>query len=126
MSTHLESGQWGETLACRFLEDNGCRILERNWRYRRTEIDIIFQEGAILVFAEVKTRKSLAFGRPEEMVGQKKRENLYTAASAYMYQLGYEWEIRFDILAVYGIPGHQAEIEHFKDAFYPGIGGPQL
>ena len=121
MRQHLDSGEWGETLAAQYLSDLGYTILERNWRYKRAEIDIIARDGGILVFVEVKTRANLSFGRPEEMVGFRKKRMLYDAASAYMRHIGYEWEIRFDIIGITGVEGRLLRIEHFKDAFYPGI-----
>jgi putative endonuclease len=121
MRQHLDSGEWGETLAAQFLREAGYTILERNWRYKRAEIDIIARDGDILVFVEVKTRAYISFGRPEEMVGFQKKRMLYDAAAAYMRHIGHDWEIRFDIIGVTGSEGRLVSIEHFKDAFYPGI-----
>lgn len=121
MRQHLDSGEWGETLATQLLRDLGYTILERNWRYKRAEIDIIARDGEILVFVEVKTRAYASFGRPEEMVGFRKKCMLYDAAAAYMRQISYEWEIRFDIIGITGAEGRLIRMEHFKDAFYPGI-----
>ena len=120
MTVQQKNGSWGEDQATAFLEAKGMVILERNWRYKRAEIDIIGRDGEILVFIEVKTRKDLTFGKPEEMVGQKKKQMIIEAAAAYMRLIQHEWEIRFDIVGVTGEPGKPFDIEHFKDAYYPG------
>jgi putative endonuclease len=122
MSLQQENGKWGEEMAVAFLQREGFEVLVRNWRYKRAEIDIVAREEGVLVFVEVKTRAGTFFGRPEEMVDKRKRKLLIDAAMAYMRSIGYEWEIRFDILAVTGEPGKAFEIRLFKDAFFPGLG----
>jgi len=121
MSLQQENGRWGEDLAVDYLARNGMEILHRNWRYKHTEIDIIGKEDGVLVFIEVKTRAYTTFGRPEEMVGERKRQLLIHAASIYSMQIEHDWEIRFDIIGIVGQPGRIEEIQHFKDAFYPGM-----
>ena len=121
MSLQQENGRWGEDLAVDYLVRNGIEILQRNWRYKHTEIDIIGKEDGVLVFIEVKTRAYTTFGRPEEMVGERKRQLLIHAASIYSMQSEHDWEIRFDIIGIVGQPGRIEEIQHFKDAFYPGM-----
>jgi len=121
MSLQQENGRWGEDLAVDYLVRNGIEILQRNWRYKHTEIDIIGKEDGVLVFIEVKTRAYTTFGRPEEMVGERKRQLLIHAASIYSMQIEHDWEIRFDIIGIVGQPGRIEEIQHFKDAFYPGM-----
>lgn len=122
MSLQQENGKWGEDLAISFLEREGFEVVRRNWRYKRAEIDIIAREQGVLVFVEVKTRAGTYYGRPEEMVDHRKRRLLIDAAMAYMRSVGYEWEIRFDILAVTGEPGKGYEIRLYRDAFFPGLG----
>ena len=124
MTIQRKHGCWGEDLASGFLSANGIELVERNWRYRRAEIDFIGMDKDILVFIEVKMRASLAFGRPEDMVGPRKRRLIIDAAMAYMRQSGYEREIRFDVVAIYGQPGVVPEIRHFRDAFFPGLDYP--
>ena len=121
MSLQQENGRWGEDLAVDYLVRNGIEILQRNWRYKHTEIDIIGKEDGVLVFIEVKTRAYTTFGRPEEMVGERKRQLLIHAASIYSMKMEHDWEIRFDIIGIVGQPGRIEEIQHFKDAFYPGM-----
>ena len=122
MTLKPADGKWGEDLAADYLAHLGIKILNRNWRFKRAEVDIIAQDGAILVFVEVKARSNLSFGPPEEMIDSRKKSMLYHAASAYMLETGYEGEIRFDILAITKEPHKMVEIRHFRDAFHPGYG----
>jgi len=121
MSIQQKLGVWGEGLAVARLQQSGLIILERNWRYKRAEIDIIAREDNVLVFIEVKTRTYSAFGMPEERVDSRKRNLLIDAAMAYMRSIGHDWEIRFDIVSVLGEPGMPTDISHFRDAFFPGL-----
>ncbi len=121
MSIQQEHGQWGEEKAVAFLTAAGFEILARNWRYKRAEIDIVARESGVLVFVEVKTREGTSYGRPEEMVDRRKRRLLIDAAMAYMRSIGYEWEIRFDIVAIIGSPGGACDIKLYRDAFFPGL-----
>ncbi len=121
MARHNETGEFGERLAREYLEGKGYRVLETNWRYRRAEIDLIAKHGEILVFVEVKTRRSAVFGRPEEFVSAQKEAFMADAASAYMEAIGHDWEIRFDIISVLLPNEFQPVIEHFEDAFFPGL-----
>ena len=122
MSIQHEHGKWGEDLAVAFLQKEGFEIVCRNWRWKRAEIDIVARDHGILVFIEVKTRAGTFFGQPEEMVDSRKKRLLIDAAMAYMRSVGYEWEIRFDILAITGEPGKEHEVRLYRDAFFPGLG----
>ncbi|MFN0033909.1 MAG: YraN family protein [Saprospiraceae bacterium] len=122
MAKHLETGILGESAAVEFLEKKGWRIAERNWRAGRGEIDIIaWANEKLLVFVEVKTRagEGSGFGSPEEAVDAKKQNLLARAAGAYMEAIGYDWEIRFDTVAVILRHGKVMEIRHVEDAFFP-------
>lgn len=122
MSKHLETGQVGENAAADFLEQKGWRIVERNWRAGRGEIDLIAWAGErLLVFVEVKTRtgESAGFGGPEQAIDAKKQDMLQRAAGAYMESIEYDWEIRFDTVAVVLRQGKVLEIRHVEDAFFP-------
>jgi putative endonuclease len=122
MAKHNDTGQAGEDLAAQFLEQQGFKILHRNWRYGRAEVDIVAMDGAVLVLIEVKARSSQHFGRPEEFVSVKKQRFLAEAASRYMEMHGHDWEIRFDVVSVLFPIGAEAEITHFSDAFFPDWG----
>ncbi len=117
MATHNDTGAEGEKMATIFLEKAGYTILERNFRWKRLEIDIICQKEKFLVFVEVKTKTNTKFGMPEIEVTPKKAEQVTEAAMEYVYANNYKGEIRFDIIAI--IKSNQSfEIEHFIDAFY--------
>jgi putative endonuclease len=122
MAKHLDTGLLGETAAAEFLEQMGWRIVERNWRSGRAEVDIIaWTEEEILAFVEVKTRtgEGSGYGGPEEAVDAKKQDMLVRAAGAYMESIDYAWEIRFDVVAVILREGKVLEIRHVEDAFFP-------
>ncbi|HEY3385852.1 MAG TPA: YraN family protein, partial [Saprospiraceae bacterium] len=76
MAIQQKHGQWGEDKALALLIREGYEIVARNWRYKRAEIDIIARENGVLVFVEVKTRAVTFFGRPEEMVDNRKKKLL--------------------------------------------------
>lgn len=97
----------------------GYKILSRNWRYKKAEIDIIAKIDDCLIFIEVKSKTSTLFGRPEESISEKKEALIMDAAQRYMDEINYDWEVRFDIIAVILSKSHQLiELEHFKDAFF--------
>ncbi len=121
MAKHLETGKKGEDLAIQFLKDKGYEILETNWRFRRSEVDIIAKDGLILVFVEVKTRSYDYFGKPESFVSARKKVLLQDAAAAYMHEINHTWEIRFDIIGILMPSPKHIEINHFEDAFFPGL-----
>lgn len=120
MAEHNQTGQWGEQLACQWLEAKGFAILQRNWRHGRDEIDIVARQGAFLVMVEVKTRASAQWGDPEQAVGPTKRRNLMRAGSAYLQQLAEDLELRFDVVSITRTPAGP-EVLHIPDAFYPTL-----
>lgn len=120
MSLHHDTGRLGEQHAAAFLEEKGYRIAARNFHTGRGEIDLIaWSPENILVFVEVKTRSFDSFGGPENAVAVKKADVLARAAGVYMESIGYEWEIRFDTIAVLLREGQLREIRHVEDAFWP-------
>ncbi len=121
LAKHLDIGNIGEALARTFLEQKGWQVLESNWRWRRAEIDLIAKDGDTLVFIEVKTRSTDLFGKPEEAVTLRKERLLADAASVYMEQIGHDWAVRFDVISIIYRNEQHYEIEHFQDAFFPGL-----
>ena len=121
MGKHNDTGKRGEDLAAQFLEEKNYRLLERNWRHGRAELDIIAMDGKTMVFAEVKTRSDDIFERPENAVKNKKRGLMIKAAIGYMHKTKHENAIRFDILSVILRGGKDPQIDHFKDAFFPDL-----
>ena len=120
MAKHHETGRYGEELARAFLQERGWSILEVNWRWGRAEIDLIAMDGEVLVFVEVKTRRTEAFGRPEAFVSNKKMDLMATGAAEYMSRIGHDWEIRFDVISIVLPAGQPPRIRHLPDAFFPG------
>ena len=110
----------GEDAAARFLQRAGYRILERNVRLGRNEIDIIAQDGDTTVFVEVRTRATLDDVPPEDTIGPVKQAHLRQAARHYLLQHGREHYYRFDVVAILLPDGEEPTITHFPDAF-PGV-----
>lgn len=121
MAKHNETGKKGEDIAAQILHHKGYIILKTNWRHRRTEIDIIAQDGQTLVFVEVKTRSTAYFGDPSESITERKEALLFDAAGAYMEETDHEGPIRFDIISVIMEPGKTPTVDHYEDAFFPGM-----
>ncbi len=117
MANHNDLGDLGEGLAKRYLQQLHYQILAQNWRWGKAEVDLIAYDRDVLVFVEVKTRRSATFGPPELAVNAKKQQHLYDLATEYMYQLQHEQEFRFDVIAIVLEP--TPEIRHFPDAFFP-------
>ena len=116
MATHNELGEKGEKLAEEFLLKNGYQILERNWRFKKAEVDIIAQKNEILAIVEVKTRSSNYFGNPQDFVNQKKIKLLVEAINEYVISKDIDLEVRFDIIAILK-NNNTFKIEHLEDAF---------
>ena len=94
-------GAWGERLAADHLQAKGYEIVQRNWRCRRGEIDLVAQAGAELVFVEVKTRRGRAMGTPEEGLTPHKARKLLQLAQYYLHEHELDdadW--RIDLVAV--------------------------
>ncbi len=121
MSSSYEQGLAAEEMAARYLETKGFRILERRYRIRQGEIDLIAEapddNGSSVVFFEVKYRKDLDFGRPSLAVDRRKMQRIIQTARHYMAanHLG-ETAVRFDILEIWWEKDHH-KIHHYKNAF---------
>lgn len=116
---NLDLGRKGEDIAAHYLEEKGYRIARRNFRAGMGELDIIaWSPEGCLVFVEVKTRSLDGFGGPEEAVNRKKQEQIARTAGAFMETIGYEGEIRFDIISVLLVRGQLKAIRHAEDAFF--------
>ena len=114
----VEVGRRGEQAAARYLSAIGMQIVARNWRCRRAEVDLVAWDGHTLVFCEVKTRRSLAAGTPEDAVDQSKQARVTFAATCYLATLAREPdEIRFDVVAVRPVGEYRAVVRHHRGAF---------
>jgi putative endonuclease len=114
----VRRGQVAESIACDFLKKKGFEILERNFRWRGGEIDIIAKEGNILVFVEV---RSLKRGEPQDpllSVGPKKLEKIKRTALYYLTKEKFAQctDCRFDVVGII-TGGEEPEILHIKEAF---------
>jgi putative endonuclease len=109
---HTETGIKAEQIAANYLSKLGYRILHRNWRVNRYEIDIIAEDNNEIVFVEVKARNNTNFGFPEEFVGKKKRQAMINAAAIYMEENELNQLIRFDIIGIVMQNQQVLEIKH--------------
>ena len=116
MAKHNDLGELGEALAVEFLQKNNFKVIERNWRYKKAEVDIIAQKNNVLAIVEVKTRSSNYFGNPQDFVNQKKIKLLVEAVNEYVISKNLDVDVRFDIIAITKNNNH-FDIEHLEDAF---------
>ena len=117
MDRRQSLGALGEALACRELERRGYIILDRRFRTRCGEIDIVARDGGVLVFVEVRTRSSGSFGTPFESVNWKKQQRLCRMAASYLFlRRVADVACRFDVVAVVEHSGRRT-IELVKGAF---------
>lgn len=111
-------GNWGEQQACEYLENKGFKILDKNYRCRLGEIDLIALDGDCLVFIEVKTRTSVSYGFPAESIGKRKQNKYIKMASIYAKGKGiYGASFRFDVVEVMIKGPGSWEINHIANAF---------
>lgn len=113
-----EIGDLAEGIAEKHLINLGYEILERNWRFKRAEVDIIAKIDKTLIFIEVKYRSYDYFGPPEIAVTKKKENLLLDAGAAYAESINHDWAVRFDIIAIVK-KGDKYDIKHYEDAFFP-------
>jgi putative endonuclease len=116
-------GRYGEQLAVEHLAANGLVVLARNWRCRDGELDVVARDGDELVFVEVKTRSSLAFGAPAEAVDRVKANRIrqlalrWIAAEREQHPDAAWSSVRFDVVAVLRNRAGAPEITHVRGAF---------
>lgn len=111
-------GNEAEDLACAFLTNKGYRILERNYYAGHSEIDIIAEDGEIVVFVEVKMRSGTGFGSPIEFVSEAKVEHVYKAVEHWVqHSDSHHRPLRFDVIGILSKKGREPEITHLIDAY---------
>ena len=117
--SRLNIAKIGESLAEEHLKARGCKILAKNYRARRGEIDIIVRDGEFIVFVEVKTRRSLQFGLPQEAVTIQKQRQISQVALAYLQaQNLLDAPCRFDVIAIHLSPQLELlKLEQIESAF---------
>jgi putative endonuclease len=118
MADHNELGEKGEAIALDYLQKKGYRILTKNYRFKRWEVDIIAEKDEIIVVVEVKTRQSSFMAGPEITVTRAKQKSIVKTAHEFMLDQQRNNEVRFDIISII-LNEKTVEIEHLEDAFYP-------
>jgi putative endonuclease len=117
MGKHNEFGKEGEEIATNFLVEKGYRIREKNYRYRKAEIDIIAQKDDVLAVVEVRARSNDRIMPIADTVNPKKIQLLIKGANHYVTSRGLDVEVRFDIITVLKNET-DFKIEHLESAFY--------
>ncbi|WP_370899054.1 YraN family protein [Chryseobacterium gossypii] len=117
MASHNEFGKKAEDLAAEYLLNNGYKILIRNFRFQKAEIDILAEKDNSIIAVEVKARSTDVFMLPQEAVTKNKIKLIVSAANHYLEEFNRNDEIRFDIISV--LPGDNGNmiIEHIPNAF---------
>lgn len=118
MTDTQPTGSWGEEQAATFLERSGYQILHRNYRYHHAEIDLIAVKERLLIFVEVKTRRWVTFGQPEEFVTASKARLIRKAAEHYIFEQDWQHDVRFDVISIHIQGKSKYSIRHIEDAFW--------
>jgi len=117
-SKRILLGKTGEDKACRFLQRNGYLVVQTNYRTKCGEIDIIAKQGPVLVFIEVKTRRSRSFGSPLLAVTARKQRQISMVAQEYLSKNNlFDTDARFDVIGMSIDAADHVEIEHIENAF---------
>lgn len=112
-AAHLQRGENSEHLACKHLQANGLKLLQQNYRLRTGEIDLIMRDGNIIVFIEVRYRKSQRYGGALLSIDARKQARIIRTAQHYLQYRAPEAQARFDVIAIEGDNG----IQWIKNAF---------
>jgi putative endonuclease len=113
--TNNELGRIGEDVATVYLQDMGYEILDRNWRFKRVELDIVARKDSTLIFCEVKTRRSVSHGAPSDAITSTKLQHIRTAALHWLANNQSRHNgIRFDAISVIHCAGQPTTISHIK------------
>ena len=117
MAEHNDFGKLAEDMAAEFLVRKNYRILARNFRYQKAEIDIVAEFNGIIVVTEVKARSYNTLIEPQEAVTKKKIKSIVMCSDFFMNERKIDKEVRFDIITV--LPDEQGilQINHIEDAF---------
>ena len=113
-------GPWGESIAAEVLRRRGFSVIEKNYRSRYGEIDVIAENECYLVFAEVKLRRSSDYGAAREFVDTRKQERLRRTALLWLEEHETQLQPRFDVIEIYapdGLSTRKPAVRHIEDAF---------
>lgn len=116
---NLKTGQIGEMIAKEFLEKKGYQIVAQNFRTKYLEIDLICQDGKELIFVEVRTKRGLGFGSPEESLTKRKLRKLWFNAKSYIKINNWEKPYRIDVICILLKKDNTVEqINHYQNIGY--------
>lgn len=119
--TAKQLGKAGEQIAALWMRDQGCTVIDRNWQSRYGEIDlIVLDTDRVLVFVEVKTRRSTRFGSPQEAVTSHKQTNLRRASVQWLMDPAHRTPhrgVRFDVIGILAPLGQSPSLQHIREAF---------
>lgn len=115
---NYEWGRWAEETAYHYLIQHGLTLIQRNYRYRGGEIDLVMQDERTLIFIEVRYRASNRFGSSAESIDNRKQQRIYQTAEHYIqnHHNCEQWACRFDAVLISGRPPHST-IEWIQNAF---------
>ncbi|MEN4759741.1 YraN family protein [Chryseobacterium sp. C39-AII1] len=117
MADHNDFGKKAEDLAVDYLKKNGYKILVRNFRFQKAEIDIIAEKDNLIIVIEVKARSTDVFMLPQEAVTKTKIRLIVSAVNHYLEEFNRNEEVRFDIISILPDEKGNLVIEHIPDAF---------
>jgi putative endonuclease len=119
LTQRQESGRRAEDLAAQYLSAHGCEILERNYRRRLGELDLVAREGGVLVIAEVRTRADTRYGSAAASVDRRKQQRIVRAAQQLLQQRAElaRLPVRFDVLVVSDLSAPRPRVEWIRHAF---------
>jgi putative endonuclease len=116
-SRHLQVGHQGEAIALKYLKKNGYKIIEKNYRSKLGEIDIIAKDQKTLTFIEVKTRQSVRYGHPKAAITHQKQKKISMVALGYLKETNQSnHKARFDVVSII-IEDKKPQVEIVKNAF---------
>lgn len=116
----MDFGKWGEEEAEKYLIQKGYKILAKNYRFQKFEIDIICQKDSKLIAVEVKTRSSVHVISATQAVNIKKQRNIIKAINQFAATHNFNGEIRLDVITIL-FENNQKHIEHIEEAFFPFV-----
>ena len=109
----IKRGREGEQIALEYLLQRGFKLMERNWRHRHLEVDLIMEKGGMVHIVEVRSKSFPAIVDPLESVGRAKRNNLIKAANYYVLDRRIDSEVVFDIVSVLFLPNGDYNVEFY-------------
>ncbi len=116
MSSHIDLGKEGEDLAFDFLLQKGWKLLTRNYRFQKAEIDLVMLDDQQIVFIEVKTRESDYLVDPRLLITRGKQKQIIKAADFYLKSNKVDFEARFDVVIIV-LNSKQKSLQHISNAF---------